>query len=111
MDPLDDPQEPHRFPKAEVLLRQCREDQLDALDDMQSSADISPLHRQRVKGRAVIVTEDPKLYLVWFYDHIFIKPLPGFWNLSGPNRLDTSDLCSQPDFRSASSCNSSPKSV
>jgi hypothetical protein len=37
---------------------------------MQSGANVSPLHRQRVKGRAIIVTEDSKLHLVWFYDHI-----------------------------------------
>jgi hypothetical protein len=44
---------------------------------VQSSANISSLHRQRVKGRAIVI-EDPKLHLVWFYDRIFIKPLPGY---------------------------------
>ncbi|MCJ1240278.1 hypothetical protein MMC14_008278, partial [Varicellaria rhodocarpa] len=44
----------------------------------QSSANISPLHHQRVKGREVIITEDPRLHLVWIYDRIFIKPLPRY---------------------------------
>lgn len=44
----------------------------------QDSANISPLHRQRVKQRTIIITEDPKLHLVWFYDRIFIKPLPRY---------------------------------
>lgn len=53
----------------------------------QSSANINPLHRQRVRGREIIVTEDPRLHLVWFHNKIFIKPLPKyllshkFWNL------------------------------
>lgn len=44
----------------------------------QDSANISPLHRQLVKRRSIIVTEDPKLHLVWINDLIFIKPLPRF---------------------------------
>ncbi|KAM0202726.1 hypothetical protein ACHAQI_010669 [Fusarium lateritium] len=44
----------------------------------QDSANISPLHRQLVKRRSIIVTEDPKLHLVWINDRIFIKPLPRF---------------------------------
>jgi hypothetical protein len=44
----------------------------------QDSANISPLHRQSVKRRSTIVTEDPKLHLVWINDRIFIKPLPRF---------------------------------
>jgi hypothetical protein len=44
----------------------------------QDSGSISPLHRQLVKRRAIIVTEDPKLHLVWIYDRIFIKPLPRY---------------------------------
>ncbi len=45
---------------------------------MQSPANVSPLHRQRVKQREVVVTEDPKLHLVWFHNRIFIKPLPEY---------------------------------
>jgi hypothetical protein len=52
-----------------------------------SSANINPLHRQRVKGRDIIVTEEPRLHLVWIHNRIFIKPLPryllshAFWEL------------------------------
>ncbi|KAF1922312.1 uncharacterized protein M421DRAFT_427059 [Didymella exigua CBS 183.55] len=50
-----------------------------------SSANINSLHRQRVKGREIIVTEEIRLHLVWIHDRIFIKPIPryllsyGFW--------------------------------
>ncbi len=44
----------------------------------QSSTNISPLHQQRVKGREILVTEDPRLHLVWIHDRIFIKPLPQY---------------------------------
>lgn len=43
-----------------------------------SSGNINPLHRQRVKGREIIVTEEPRLHLVWIHDRIFIKPLPRY---------------------------------
>lgn len=39
---------------------------------------ISPLHRQFVKGRKIVITEDFRLHLVWYYDRIFIKPLPQY---------------------------------
>ncbi|KAL4861240.1 hypothetical protein BDV12DRAFT_180568 [Aspergillus spectabilis] len=39
------------------------------------SSNISPLHQQRVKGRQLIVTEDPRLHLVWIDDRVFLKPL------------------------------------
>ncbi|PNP51515.1 hypothetical protein FNYG_15892 [Fusarium nygamai] len=44
----------------------------------QDSGNISPLHRQVVKRRTIVVTEDPKLHLAWIYDRIFIKPLPRY---------------------------------
>jgi hypothetical protein len=53
----------------------------------QSSANVNPLHRQRIKGREIIVTEEPQLHLVWIHDRIFIKPLPryllsyAFWEI------------------------------
>ncbi|KAH8730326.1 hypothetical protein GQ44DRAFT_701175 [Phaeosphaeriaceae sp. PMI808] len=43
-----------------------------------SSANIKPLHRQLVKGREIIVTEEPRLHLVWIHNRIFIKPLPHY---------------------------------
>ena len=57
-------------------------DDLDTMADRlwwmtkQDSASISPLYRQRVKRRAIVVTEDPKLHLVWIHDGVFVKPLP-----------------------------------
>jgi len=42
------------------------------------SGNISPLHRQLVKGRKIIITEDIRLHLVWHYDRIFVKPLPRY---------------------------------
>jgi len=44
----------------------------------EDSSNISPLHRQLVKGREIVVTEDAKLHLVWIQRRIFIKPLPRF---------------------------------
>lgn len=43
-----------------------------------SSDNINALHRQRVKGREVIVTEEPRLHLVWIHNRIFVKPLPRY---------------------------------
>jgi hypothetical protein len=43
-----------------------------------SSANINTLHRQRVKGREIIVTEEARLHLVWIHDRIFIKPIPRY---------------------------------
>jgi hypothetical protein len=39
---------------------------------------ISPLHRQFVKGRKIVITEDIRMHLVWHYERIFIKPLPRY---------------------------------
>jgi hypothetical protein len=44
----------------------------------QDARSISPLHRQLVKRRSIVVTEDPRLHLVWYYDRIFIKPIPRY---------------------------------
>ncbi|KAF2175381.1 hypothetical protein K469DRAFT_680132 [Zopfia rhizophila CBS 207.26] len=37
-----------------------------------------PLHRQKLLGRNISVTEDPDEHLVWFEAQIFIKPLSDF---------------------------------
>ncbi|KAF2186743.1 hypothetical protein K469DRAFT_144567 [Zopfia rhizophila CBS 207.26] len=37
-----------------------------------------PLHRQKLLGRNILVTEDPDEHLVWFEAQIFVKPLPDF---------------------------------
>ena len=43
-----------------------------------SSKNINVLTRQRVKGREIVVTEEPRLHLVWIHNRIFIKPLPRY---------------------------------
>lgn len=43
-----------------------------------SSGHVSALHEQLLRGRAIVVTENPELHLVWVEDRIFIKPLPPF---------------------------------
>ena len=37
---------------------------------------IDPLHVQRIKGRNVVPSEDPRLHLVWQKNIVYIKPLP-----------------------------------
>jgi len=39
---------------------------------------IFPLHHQSARGRRIIVVENPYLHLVWYYDRIFIKPIPQY---------------------------------
>ena len=36
------------------------------------------MHHQAVRGRNIIVTENPQLHLVWYYDRIYIKPIPRY---------------------------------
>lgn len=66
----------------DLLAREFCSDDLDRVANRlwwmskQDNGNISPLHRQLVKRRTIVVTEDPKLHLVWIYDRIFIKPLP-----------------------------------
>jgi hypothetical protein len=43
-----------------------------------NSRNISPLHRQIVQRRNIVVTEEAKLHLTWFQDQIFIKPIPKY---------------------------------
>jgi hypothetical protein len=57
-----------------------------------------PLHRQKLLGRTILITEDPDEHLVWFEHQIFVKPLPNFlldwesWN---------SHLCSDRELHKA----------
>lgn len=39
---------------------------------------ISALHHQLIKGRKISITERANLHLVWYYDKIFIKPVPKY---------------------------------
>ncbi|KAI9770155.1 MAG: hypothetical protein M1840_003605 [Geoglossum simile] len=47
----------------------------------QNSSHISSLHKQIVRGRHIVVAEDPELHLVWAYDRVYVKPIPK-WMLS-----------------------------
>ena len=66
----------------------------------QSSKRIDAIHRQQVKGRRIVITEDPKLHLVWYSDVIYIKPIPQclfnfeFWK---------GFLCTPPDAKVSNS--------
>ncbi|EFY93209.1 hypothetical protein MAC_00447 [Metarhizium acridum CQMa 102] len=68
----------------DLLTSEFCSDDLDRVADKlwwmskQDSGNISPLHRQLVKRRKIVITEDPKLHLVWIHDRIFVKPLPGY---------------------------------
>ncbi|KAF2246948.1 hypothetical protein BU26DRAFT_430657 [Trematosphaeria pertusa] len=42
------------------------------------SSSISSLHQHRLKGRTIVVAEDPKLHLTWIGDKVYIKPLPAY---------------------------------
>lgn len=44
----------------------------------QDSSHISSLTNQLVRGRQIIITEKPELHLVWYYDHVFVKPIPKY---------------------------------
>ncbi|KAH7148037.1 hypothetical protein DER46DRAFT_616126 [Fusarium sp. MPI-SDFR-AT-0072] len=67
-----------------LLLSELCSDDLDRVSDKlwwmskQDSTNIWPLHRQKLQGRSIMVTENPKLHLVWINDRVFIKPLPRF---------------------------------
>jgi hypothetical protein len=37
---------------------------------------IDPLHRQKIKGRVIVPSEDSKLHMVWTEDIFFVKPIP-----------------------------------
>ena len=66
-----------------------------------SSRNVDSLHRQAMKGRDIMPTEDPKLHLVWREKTIFIKPIPlcllnhDFWtSYLSRNTSTTSSLSS-----------------
>ncbi|KAJ9652825.1 hypothetical protein H2198_007955 [Neophaeococcomyces mojaviensis] len=42
----------------------------------QSGDHVDALHVHALKGRTIKITEDPKLHLIWYFDAVFIKPLP-----------------------------------
>ncbi|KAL2024235.1 hypothetical protein VTK56DRAFT_9391 [Thermocarpiscus australiensis] len=40
---------------------------------------IMALHHQKAHAREVVVDENPGLHLVWYYERIFIKPVPAYF--------------------------------
>ena len=44
----------------------------------QDSSHISSLTQQIVRGRNIILTEDPGLHLLWISDRVYIKPIPKY---------------------------------
>ncbi|KAK4162357.1 hypothetical protein QBC43DRAFT_380021 [Cladorrhinum sp. PSN259] len=66
------------------LTEELRSHELEAISERLwwmskvDSRNISPLHRQFVKRRNIVVTEEAKLHLVWTQDQIFIKPIPEY---------------------------------
>ncbi|KAK0655625.1 hypothetical protein B0T16DRAFT_318965 [Cercophora newfieldiana] len=40
---------------------------------------INPLHHQQAHAREIKVNENPGLHLVWYYEQIFIKPIPAYF--------------------------------
>ncbi|KAK3330753.1 hypothetical protein B0H66DRAFT_469394 [Apodospora peruviana] len=40
---------------------------------------ITPLHHQESRERKIIVDEHPGLHLVWYYERIFVKPIPAYF--------------------------------
>jgi hypothetical protein len=44
----------------------------------QSSSHITALSSQAVRGRDIILSEDPSLHIVWIHSRIYIKPIPKY---------------------------------
>lgn len=40
---------------------------------------IMPLHHQKSHARKIVVDENPGLHLLWYYEFIFIKPVPAYF--------------------------------
>lgn len=44
----------------------------------QRSDHVSALHHQLVRGRTIMITENPKLHLLWIDNRVYIKPIPSY---------------------------------
>ena len=59
-----------------------------------SGASIDPLHQQKAKGRDIIPTENPQLHLIWYYNKVYLKPIPecllshSFWTAYLSSSMD-----------------------
>lgn len=68
----------------EFLAKDLVASDLDALESKlwwittPSATNITALHAQHLRGRQIVVTEDPDLHLVWRRHDIFIKPIPDY---------------------------------
>ena len=68
----------------ELLVRELCTPQLDTLSPhlwlvaTQDSNHVSALHHQIVRGRSIIISEDPGLHLLWIDDRVYIKPIPAY---------------------------------
>ena len=71
----------------------------------QDSTHISSLTHQRVRGREIVITENPELHLLWIYERVFNKPLPNyllshsFWEFYLSVKARTSRTREDIDFR------------
>ncbi|KAI9664044.1 MAG: hypothetical protein M1821_007535 [Bathelium mastoideum] len=82
------PEQPHvqlQSPALQVYLRDSyRTAELDKLMpylwlvSTPRSSHVCALHHQAVRGRNVVVAENPRLHLVWYHDRIFVKPIPPY---------------------------------
>ncbi|KAI9149092.1 hypothetical protein HJFPF1_11139 [Paramyrothecium foliicola] len=74
-----------------------------------SSDHVSPLTEQIVRGREIVVSENPELHLVWANSRVWIKPIPDFllsydfWSVclsnSSPTTTPMSSLALDPARR------------
>ena len=37
---------------------------------------IDAIHQQRIQGRNITIAENPALHLIWYYDTLYLKPIP-----------------------------------
>jgi hypothetical protein len=76
---VSDDEEVFKFLKLDLCHNELNElHSLFWLVSTRDSSHIAPLHDQIRKGREIVVTEDPGLHLLWYYDRVFIKPLPPY---------------------------------
>ncbi|KAK3336293.1 hypothetical protein B0T19DRAFT_35217 [Cercophora scortea] len=86
----DGQQEPDRNTRNELLEYLRKAHLTTELDDIlpfmryifvqtPSFKHIMPLHHQKAHARDIIVVEKPGLHLVWYYDRIFIMPIPAYF--------------------------------
>ncbi|KAJ4290076.1 hypothetical protein N0V88_006582 [Collariella sp. IMI 366227] len=77
-------------PENDLLKYLARNHETEALDGLMkfmryifvqtpSWQHIKPLHHQKSHAREVKVTESPGLHLVWYYEMMFIKPIPAYF--------------------------------